>query len=354
MWKVLFILIAFFAGIPAASAQFGFPPVNPIRFQIGGTYQSPLYRVNFNAGFSSSFTNGTLLLEVDGSPFVPTSRTITTLSPLGCAISGFAITAGASCSLGADMDIDLVTSVAEAWTAAHTWSINGIAATSTVGMTAQNSTAATAGVPVQQSPGFDWSAKVWDTDDAVSRTVQAQIELRPLSGTAPSASLVFLTGAADASPSVARLSISSLGTISTAANLQPGANKTYQLGTGIATWKRFFVGGTTTTADACVPSAGWGSTATCAVAGSDTQGTAEITTAGINLASNPTIAYTYKDGSWGTVPWCDVSLQATSDATVTAPWVTYTTTATVLTITFHALPVVTNTYRIQWTCNGGP
>ncbi len=92
-------------------------------------------------------------------------------------------------------------------------------------------------------------------------------------------------------------------------------------------------------------SAGWGSTASIgSLAGSDANWYGTVTTAGTGLGANPTIVLTFKDGTFTAAPNCIVKMSSTSDATNTATAISWTTTATALTITFRGTPVVTNTF----------
>jgi len=67
-----------------------------------------------------------------------------------------------------------------------------ITTTSTLGLLVNNTTTATAGVPVQMSPRTQYSAKVWNTTGAgSSETSDWIIENLPTSGTTPSSTLKF-------------------------------------------------------------------------------------------------------------------------------------------------------------------
>lgn len=82
---------------------------------------------------------------------------------------------------------------------------DGIAVTSTDGLILQNTTAATVGVPVQQSPRLRLRSNVWDTDDLVNKTNDFWIESVPVSQAAPSGVLNFavsLNGAATIYPMI--------------------------------------------------------------------------------------------------------------------------------------------------------
>lgn len=93
--KILVVLL--FSTAPAlAQSVFGFPPVNSTKFQVGGVTQTPTPNfVNFGTGLSGSLSGGTLTITTTGGAPVPTSRTLTTTSPLTC-------DSGASCDLSAN------------------------------------------------------------------------------------------------------------------------------------------------------------------------------------------------------------------------------------------------------------
>jgi hypothetical protein len=70
--------------------------------------------------------------------------------------------------------------------------MNGIAATSTDGLTLANMTAATAGVPVQQSPRLRFRSNVWNsTATAATNTNDWWIESVPVNGASPTGLLKF-------------------------------------------------------------------------------------------------------------------------------------------------------------------
>lgn len=69
-----------------------------------------------------------------------------------------------------------------------------LATTSTDGIIAQNTTASTAGVPVQYSPRIRWVSHAWNTTStAADNYLEATEELRPISGSTPSAYLAWAT-----------------------------------------------------------------------------------------------------------------------------------------------------------------
>ena len=97
-----------------------------------------------------------------------------------------------------------------------------------------------------------------------------------------------------------------------------------------------------------VLSAGWGTTASVGtISGTDQRWQATFTSAGTGQAANPTIAFTYKDGTWTTVPIPTCTRNGGTGAGITG--FTFSSTATVLTITAVGTPIAAETYII--TCN---
>ena len=91
-------------------------------------------------------------------------------------------------------------------------------------------------------------------------------------------------------------------------------------------------------------SAGWGNTATIGtVRGQDCRVMINVTANGAGIAVNPNIAYTYHDGTWGTVPLVEVTRCDANSPQTGNRWV-YSATATVATIFFLDTPVAGNTY----------
>lgn len=68
--------------------------------------------------------------------------------------------------------------------ATYTATNDGLGTTSTNGVLIRNTTAATAGTPVQLSPRTHWSGTGWDTDDTVSRSARFIAEGLPASAAA--------------------------------------------------------------------------------------------------------------------------------------------------------------------------
>lgn len=100
---------------------------------------------------------------------------IATTSP----ISGGTITGTGTLSLLVNVDF--------AWTVPQSVTNAGIAATSTDGFTIANTTAATSGVAVQQSPRLRFRSQVWNTTSvAATNTNDFFLESVPVSGTTPS------------------------------------------------------------------------------------------------------------------------------------------------------------------------
>lgn len=100
---------------------------------------------------------------------------------------------------------------------------DAVATQTTEGLTLQNTTAATAGIPVQQSPRLRFRANVWNTTTPATNTDDWLIESVPASAAAPSGLLKIgrsLNGGAVTFP----LTIDSGGTISAAFNINAANN----------------------------------------------------------------------------------------------------------------------------------
>jgi hypothetical protein len=80
---------------------------------------------------------------------------------------------------------------ANVFTAIQTVTKDALAAVSTDGVVLQNTTAATAGVPVQMSPRLRLRANVWNTTTPANNTDDWFIESVPLNGAVPSGLLKF-------------------------------------------------------------------------------------------------------------------------------------------------------------------
>jgi hypothetical protein len=258
----------------------------------------------------------------------------------------------------------------------------------------ENSTAATAGQS-QSSPSVNLIGRGWRTGDLTSQTITCTLRNQPVNGstidpfvylactnsTAGSLTnlvvlganatgtpyvssdfaltgIYFVNGAGDGlivSSGAASLSVAGSAVFqATSAAYFPAADGQKTEGTPSKRWNRHFLGSTSTvTSSSFVLSSGWGSTASVsAITGSDNGVRFTVTASGSGIGASPTIAYTFKDGTWTNAPMCLTLLETTSDGTVTAPWVTDSTTAIVDTVTFHATPVTAQTYQFQLQCDG--
>jgi len=73
---------------------------------------------------------------------------------------------------------------------------SGLITTTTIGHRLHNSTAATLAVPKQISPGLEWSANAWDTNDLVNRSVRVALYNKPSSDSVPFPGFYFATNIA--------------------------------------------------------------------------------------------------------------------------------------------------------------
>lgn len=71
--------------------------------------------------------------------------------------------------------------------------VNNLTTTQTFGLSVQDNTAATSGVPVQNSPGVEFVAQAWNSSSLLSQTSKALIQVVPTSGSAVATSLNFYT-----------------------------------------------------------------------------------------------------------------------------------------------------------------
>lgn len=290
-----------------------------------------------------------------------------------------------------------------------TFSADSIGTAQTEGIRLLNSTAAANGAQ-QYSPYISYHGAGWGTTGGASQSVETGWQLRPIqSTTALVEQVMFRKSGGDGSlsevltigeknPSYGNLSgrtnlylkgttanyligatsllvqndaaspdyiqfasaTVSIGTLNTdrviinAAAVRAATDKAMPLGTASFRWARFYTGGTTPVAGDFSLSAGWGNTATVGtITGDDNHVQFIVSSSGTGQAANPTITYTFKDGTWTNAPWAQTTLEATTDGGVTAPWVTCTTTATTLVITFHGTPVAGSTYTFRAMCIGG-
>lgn len=97
---------------------------------------------------------------------------------------------------------------------------------------------------------------------------------------------------------------------------------------------------------AIVPSAGFGSTAAVSAAVGYDQGFSfSVTSGGSGISANPTVTITFKDGTWTNPPQFIVSRNDAATPAPTTAYVTWTTTATTLTITFNGTPTSGQVYN---------
>ena len=107
-------------------------------------------------------------------------------------------------------------------------------------------------------------------------------------------------------------------------------------------------GGTAVVTGDFTLSAGWGNTATkTAVGGTDAAGFLTITANGAGIAGNPSVTFTFHDGTWGTTVFCTFSRGEAN-----SPGATFTSaTGTTSVGTFFAgTPVAATQYTMFWNC----
>lgn len=115
---------------------------------------------------------------------------------------------GSLLSLGSIADDSLL--VRDGSTIKGTKSASALGTSSSVAATIGNTTAATAGTPVQYSPILSLSGTAWDTDDLVSRTEEWALQVRPASGAVPNSTL-YLLNRQDSGAWVSKFSVTSSG-----------------------------------------------------------------------------------------------------------------------------------------------
>jgi hypothetical protein len=141
-----------------------------------------------------------------------------------------------------------------------------------------------------------------------------------------------------------------------ALNLAMGANTSTFTNAGLWSYAgvmgalRFKSQGTAVVAGDFVPSGGWGNAASVAVisASSDQSFHITVTSAGAGQGLNPTIAFTFHDGTWTTAPiyTCTMETGGTGALSFFTP---DNISATVLTLTYAGTPIVSLTYEVA--CN---
>ena len=122
-----------------------------------------------------------------------------------------------------------------------------------------------------------------------------------------------------------------------------GLDKTAQDQMGLTNGKRYYATlGTTPIAGDFALHANWGATASIgSIVGNDQRLKFTVTSAGAGTGLNPTIIFTFKDGTWTTAPFAYVIRNGGDQPTVVN---TVATSATTLTITFNGTPVAGETY----------
>lgn len=139
----------------------------------------------------------------------------------------------------------------------------------------------------------------------------------------------------NAYPIVFDLSNTIVGEIDPSSNLHIG--RVVSLGTALA-------------ATDVALSAGWGSTATAAVRGTDSAGTITITSAGTGQSLSPTIILTFHDGAWVAAPVTVANWNTGSTGLGANVYVADTTTTMVL--TYAGTPVASSTYEFSFQTRG--
>lgn len=110
--------------------------------------------------------------------------------------------------------------------------------------------------------------------------------------------------------------------------------------------------GTAVVAGDVTLSAGWGNTATVAIAtgSNDSRGQMTITANGTGIAANPTVTLTYHDGTWTTSTWPMIARNGGTDAGITGQTVSGT--ATTFVVTMVGTPTAGNTVILRWSVDG--
>jgi hypothetical protein len=113
-----------------------------------------------------------------------------------------------------------------------------------------------------------------------------------------------------------------------------------------------FNGGTSLVIGDFVASAGFGSTgAFTAPLGRDQAGQVTITPSGAGIVANPTVTFTFHDGTWTTAPIV-VATRGDLQAPTTAYWAVTSVSATQVVFTFVGLPVSGTSYVLQFVTMG--
>jgi len=274
-----------------------------------------------------------------------------------------------------------------------------LATAQTVYWTLENTTAAANGAQ-QNSPAMQLCGRGWGTGGGTSQQTCMALRVAPQQAAAPDPRLT-IASVVNGSPTdlmyihsylnvgvptvsgVGGLNLEQAGgtsyvsigssSVSIGGALNPAGDKNTPLGAATAGWLRLILRGVSQISTNIVTSAGWGATCSgnsacvSSVSGDDNHGSFVVTGAGGTYSADPTIAITWKDGTWTNAPWCRVKFEATNDATgfqgglagscttvdcTLANPVTIATSATVGTITYHGTPGA-HTYTFSYECTGG-
>ena len=328
-------------------AQFSFPPVSPTRFQLAGTTQAGVTTVNFSTGLTGSLASGTLAVTVVGGVPVPATRTITTTAPLFC-------DSGASCDLSANrtLSIDPVVGTPLTATSSPVFIKGG----------AQTESATAYGV-VSDTPA-NWVVSGKMHAFANNGTARAYIQDETSLGVnitrlgSLSAYMWMQNSANDRwalSNGAAHVAFG--GTVAvnfTSILLYPQTNAVMDLGIDAQAFRRLRLDGTAPVTGDFVLSANWGTApTTTGIDGSDSHVLFDVT-AKATTGADPTIVYTFKNGTWTQHPFCTVDLVAVTgggagDLTSAVTWVAA---ATTITITYNTTPTANGVYTFQILCIG--
>lgn len=151
------------------------------------------------------------------------------------------------------------------------------------------------------------------------------------------------------------------GAITVVGAVSPSVTATHDLGSPSFSWDQLFLSGNATVqrvvgagtahvAGDYVASANWGTTPTITPLARDTGGRVSVL-AQATTGANPTLALTFKDGTWTTVPAISYG-RGDVAAPTTCFWALTTITATVATFTLVGTPTAGNTYILDFTVMG--
>lgn len=206
-----------------------------------------------------------------------------------------------------------------------------------------NTTAATSGVPVQYSPFDTLQANGWDTDDLVSRSIRFFWGVQPASNATVTGDLVWYYKR-DSGANVEVMRASTAGDLTLVKSVvAPNA-----------TLGRVTTSGTAHVAGDYAPSAEWGSTASVTVStgSNDVHFRAKVTASGSGISANPTLVLTFKDGTWTNAPFPMIQTCDATNSTDLGTAISWTVTATAITITWFSTPTSGRFYEFCGTVIG--